>query len=103
MAREIHDGEPLLFNRRSFVGRSAVALGGALTLPQFLAAAARGAGTAGGVVRVAIPGDPIMNPLIGNAASAVPFNRAVFSYLTRPANDLQPTPDLATSWKSTRD
>lgn len=103
MSPEFSDAEPLVLNRRSFLGKSALAAG-ALTLPQFLAAAARAGNTAGGVVRVAIPGDPIMNPLIGNDASAVPFNRAVFSFLTRPdPRDLRPVPDLATSWKASAD
>lgn len=103
-----HDGAPVVIDRRSFLSRSALALG-ALSLPQFLAACGGGGGAtaAGGpadIVRVSIPGDPIMNPLIGNDASAVPFNRAVFSALTRPdPEDLQPQPDLAESWESSDD
>jgi peptide/nickel transport system substrate-binding protein len=107
LTRAEHEREPVVIDRRSFLGRSAMAVG-ALSLPQLLAACGGGesAGPSGpaGSVRVAIPGDPIMNPLIGNDASAVPFNRAVFSALTRPdPEDLQPTPDLAESWESSDD
>jgi peptide/nickel transport system substrate-binding protein len=104
--------EEKALNRRSFLGRGAATLG-ALTLPQLLAACggtgggggggATGGG-GGGTVRTAIPGDPIMNPLIGNDASAVPFNRVVFSSLTRPdPKDLTPRPDLAEKWESSDD
>lgn len=104
MSSQSHDDQPFVLSRRSFLAKSAVAAGGALTLPQFLAAAAQAGSLAGGVVRVAIPGDPVMNPVIGNDASAVPFCRTVFSFLTRPdPRDLRPTPDLATRWDSSRD
>lgn len=58
----------------------------------------------GGIVRLAIPGDPLMNPIVGNDASAIPFNRTAFSFLTRPdPTDLQPRPDLAESWEHNAD
>jgi peptide/nickel transport system substrate-binding protein len=58
----------------------------------------------GGVIRLAIPGDPVMNPIVGNDASAIPFNRVAFSFLTRPdPSDLQPKPDLAESWDHNAD
>ena len=110
MSVDKYGDEPRVIDRRAFLTRSGMALG-ALSIPGFLAACGGGdgggaAGPAGpaGVVRVAIPGDPIMNPLIGNDASAVPFNRAVFSALTRPdPEDLTPQPDLAESWESSDD
>jgi peptide/nickel transport system substrate-binding protein len=107
--------EPTVLDRRTFLTRAAFTAG-ALTLPQLLAACGGdgsggsggggggGGGGQGGTVRVAIPGDPIMNPLIGNDASAVPFNRAVFASLTRPdPDDLTPQPDLAEKWESSED
>jgi len=100
--------EPTVLDRRSFLARGALTVGGALSLPQLLAACGDsgggGASSGGGTARVAIPGDPVMNPLIGNDASAVPFNRAVFSSLTRPhPDDLTPQPDLAEKWESSKD
>lgn len=62
------------------------------------------AAATGGTVRLAIPGDPLMNPVVGNDASAIPFNRTIFSFLTKPDSaDLQPRPDLAESWEHNAD
>ena len=55
--------------------------------------------TAQTVLRLAIPADPIMNPVIGTDAAAVPVNRFFFDALTRPdPKTLEPKPDLATEW-----
>jgi len=101
-----HRNRSRLLSRRTFLGWSVMALG-AVTLPELIAACASGGSSGaktGGIVHVAIPGDPIMNPLIGSDASAVPFNRAAFSFLTRPdPKDLRPTPDLATTWSASAD
>lgn len=68
------------------------------------AGASPAGGATGGVVRLALPGDPIMNTVIGNDASAIPLNRTIFSSLTRPdSSDLQPLPDLAESWEHNAD
>lgn len=58
----------------------------------------------GTVLRMAIPADPIMNPLLGTDAAAVPMNRFLFNALTRPDPEtFEPRPDLATSWSVSDD
>lgn len=58
----------------------------------------------GSVLRLAIPADPLMNPLLGNDAAAVPLNRFFYNALTRPDPEtFEPQPDLATSWSVSDD
>ena len=64
----------------------------------------RGPGRAQSVLRLPIPADPIMNPVIGTDAAAVPVNRFLFDSLTRPdPKTLEPRPDLATEWSARPD
>ncbi|MBI4279379.1 MAG: peptide ABC transporter substrate-binding protein, partial [Armatimonadetes bacterium] len=66
--------------------------------------AALEAQTGGKVLRMAIPTDPLMNPIIGTDAAAVPVNRFLYGFLTRPDPDtLEPAPDLATKWEVSSD
>jgi peptide/nickel transport system substrate-binding protein len=97
-------------SRRKFLKLTGVAAG-SLGLAGVLEACATtttpppgGTAATGGTVRLALPGDPLMNPIVGNDASAIPFNRTAFSFLTRPdPQDLQPRPDLAESWEHNTD
>lgn len=73
----------------------------AVTLLSLIGLAAAQPGT---VLRLAIPADPLMNPLLGNDAAAVPMNRFLFNALTRPDPEtFEPRPDLATSWSVSDD
>lgn len=56
------------------------------------------------VLRLAIPADPLMNPLLGTDAAAVPINRFIFDALTRPNPEtFEPEPNLATDWSVSED
>lgn len=56
------------------------------------------------VLRLALPADPLMNPLLGTDAAAVPINRFIFNALTRPDPDsFEPRPDLALDWSVSAD
>jgi len=56
------------------------------------------------VLRIPIPADPIMNPVIGTDAAAVPVNRFLYDSLTRPdPKTLEPRPGLATEWSARTD
>ena len=56
------------------------------------------------VLRLAIPADPLMNPLLGTDAAAVPLNRFFYDALTRPNPETyEPEPDLATDWSVSED
>ena len=56
------------------------------------------------VLRLPIPADPIMNPVIGTDAAAVPVNRFLYDALTRPdPKTLEPRPALATEWSARAD
>lgn len=53
------------------------------------------------ILRIPIPADPIMNPVIGTDAAAVPLNRFLYDSLTRPdPKTLKPKPGLATEWSA---
>lgn len=52
----------------------------------------------GNVLRVAIINDPIMNPLIAPELGSILVNKVIFPGLTRPDENLRPSPDLARSW-----
>lgn len=104
--REPRGRRPSALSRRRFLQLTG-ATAGSLGLMAFLDACAAPqttGGATGGIVRLALPGDPVMNPIVGGDASAVPFNRTCFSFLTRPDPlDLQPRPDLAESWEHSSD
>ena len=58
----------------------------------------------GGTVTIPIGADPTMNPWHPNAfVESIFVNRVLFAGLTRPGKDLQPAPDLATSWQASPD
>lgn len=58
----------------------------------------------GGKVTIPIVGDPIFNPWHPNAyAESNLVNRVIFSGLTKPGEDLAPTPHLAESWEASED
>ncbi|MBI4280059.1 MAG: ABC transporter substrate-binding protein, partial [Armatimonadetes bacterium] len=66
--------------------------------------AAADAQQGGKVLRMAIPTDPLMNPLYATDAAAVAVTRWLFSALTRPdPGTLQPAPDLAEKWEVSGD
>lgn len=52
-----------------------------------------------GILKLPLINDPIMNPLIAPDLGSVLVNKVLFPGLVRPDEDLQPTPDLARSWK----
>jgi peptide/nickel transport system substrate-binding protein len=67
-------------------------------------AAAAGAAQPGGTVNIPIAADPTMNPWHPNAfVESVFVNRVLFDSLTKPGKDLNPAPDLATSWAAAAD
>jgi len=104
--RHEEGGRAPSLSRRKFLQLTGAAAGsiGLVGLLEACAAPPTPGAATGGVVRLAIPGDPIMNPIVGNDASAIPFNRTAFSFLTRPdPADLQPRPDLAESWEHNAD
>ena len=56
------------------------------------------------VLRIPIPADPLMNPILGTDAAAVPVNRFIYDALTRPDPETyKPQPDLATDWSVSDD
>ncbi|GGE27351.1 peptide-binding protein [Pullulanibacillus camelliae] len=58
----------------------------------------------GGKVTIPIVADPTFNPWSPNAfAESNVVNRVLFDGLTKPGKDLQPSPDLATSWETSND
>lgn len=60
--------------------------------------------TAGGTVTLPIGADPTLNPWHPNAFVESIFpNRVLFGGLAKPGKDLNPAPDLATSWKAADD
>jgi peptide/nickel transport system substrate-binding protein len=67
-------------------------------------AAAAGVAQPGGTVNIPIAADPTMNPWHPNAfVESVFVNRVLFDSLTKPGKDLNPAPDLATSWTAAAD
>src|SRR5690606_34247908 len=74
---------------------------GGLLAALLLALLGPAAAQPGTVLRLAIPADPLMNPILGTDAAAVPINRFFFNALTRPDPEtFEPRPDLATSWEA---
>jgi len=58
----------------------------------------------GGTVNIPIAADPTMNPWHPNAfIESLLVNRVLFDGLTKPGKDLDPAPDLATSWQAAPD
>lgn len=56
------------------------------------------------VLRLAIPADPLMNPILGTDAAAVPVNRFLYDALTRPSpENYAPEPMLASDWSVSED
>jgi peptide/nickel transport system substrate-binding protein len=77
---------------------------GGLLAALLLALLGTAAAQPGTVLRLAIPADPLMNPILGTDAAAVPINRFFFNALTRPDPEtFEPRPDLATSWEVSED
>lgn len=67
---------------------------------------AAGAGQAqvGGTVTIPIAADPTLNPWHPNAfVESIFANRVLFDGLTKPGKDLNPAPDLASSWEAATD
>src|SRR5579859_502425 len=76
----------------------------ATTAPVNAAAPTAAAATPGGTVTIPIGADPTLNPWHPNAFVESIFpNRVLFGGLARPGKDLNPAPDLATSWKAASD
>lgn len=59
--------------------------------------------TPGAVARIAVINDPILNPVIAPDIGSVLVNKVIFPGLVRPDEQLQPSPDLATSWSAAPD
>jgi peptide/nickel transport system substrate-binding protein len=58
----------------------------------------------GGTVTLPIGADPTLNPWHPNAfVESLFVNRVLFGGLAKPGKDLNPAPDLATSWKAAED
>lgn len=57
----------------------------------------------GAVARIAVINDPILNPVIAPDIGSVLVNKVLFPGLVRPDEQLQPVPDLATSWSAASD
>ncbi|MEO7966804.1 MAG: ABC transporter substrate-binding protein [Gemmatimonadaceae bacterium] len=57
----------------------------------------------GGVLRVPLINDPILNPIIAPDIGSVLVNKVLFPGLVRPNERLQPEPDLALSWQEATD
>ncbi len=57
----------------------------------------------GGVLRIPLINDPILNPVIAPDIGSVMVNKVIFPGLVRPDESLQPTPDLAVSWVESDD
>src|SRR5206468_9284752 len=96
----------------------AAAPAGQATTPPAAAAATQPAGAAakptaaasaaqaqqGGTVTIPIAADPTLNPWHPNAfVESIFVNRVLFDGLTKPGKDLNPAPDLATSWEAATD
>lgn len=62
-----------------------------------------GAGNPPGVLRIPLINDPILNPVIAPDIGSVLINKVIFSSLVRPDSLLSPSPDLATTWKTSED
>ena len=72
----------------------------ATTAPQ----PAAGQAQSGGTVTIPIAADPTLNPWHPNAfVESIFVNRVIFDSLTKPGKDLNPAPDLATSWEASSD
>ena len=67
-----------------------------LTLSLFSSALAQS-----NILKLPLINDPIMNPLLAPDLGSILVNKVLFPGLVRPDEDLQPTPDLAKSWKVT--
>jgi peptide/nickel transport system substrate-binding protein len=84
------------------IGRLLRGLGLAGAAAMLIAGLAPRATQAETILRLAIPADPIMNPVIGTDAAAVPLNRFLYDFLTRPdPQTLEARPGIATSWSAT--
>jgi len=57
----------------------------------------------GGVLRIAVINDPILNPVVAPDIGSVMVNKVLFPGLVRPDASLRPTPDLAESWSTSED
>ena len=55
----------------------------------------------GGILKLPLINDPIMNPIIAPDLGSVLINKVIFSGLVRPDEKLLPEPDLAKSWTIT--
>lgn len=55
----------------------------------------------GGILKLPLINDPIMNPVIAPDLGSVLINKVIFSGLVRPNENLLPEPDLAKSWNIT--
>lgn len=82
-------------------------VGGAVAVAGLAASAACGDGEPrrdadaardGGVLRIAVINDPILDPVIAPDIGSVMVNKILFPGLVRPDAALRPTPDLAESW-----
>jgi peptide/nickel transport system substrate-binding protein len=75
-----------------------------LAILAFVGALLTSAALAQGSVAIPIAADPTMNPWHPNAfVESVFGNRVLFASVTKPGVDLQPAPDLATSWSASED
>src|SRR5690242_20736672 len=62
------------------------------------------AAASGGTVTLPIGADPTLNPWHPNAfVESLFVNRVLFGGLAKPGKDLNPSPDLAASWKASDD
>lgn len=60
-------------------------------------------GGGGGVLRLALINDPILNPVVAPDIGSIIVNKVIFPGLVRPDSLLRPEPDLATSWTTSED
>ena len=68
------------------------------------AAASAGQPQTGGTATIPIAADPTLNPWHPNAfVESIFVNRVLFDSLTKPGKDLNPAPDLASSWEAASD
>jgi len=65
--------------------------------------AGHAADTPGGVLRLPLINDPILNPVVAPDIGSVMVNKVIFRGLVRPDEQLRPTPDLAESWTTSDD
>ncbi len=58
---------------------------------------------AGGILRIPLINDPILDPVIAPDLGSVIVNKVLFPGLVRPNEQLRPEPDLALSWEESPD